>query len=497
MKIKDLLKNVRVIETINYDDNMEIDSICDNSTYATKRALFVSINGYSSKGENYILDAENKGAVAVVCTHRLVTNCAQIIVENERIALSIIAGNFYNNKHKQLKIIGVVGTNGKSSCSQIIFDMFTKINKKVGLIGTNIVRFNDKMMENNMTTPDPIYLHNIFYNMANDNVEYVVMEVSAHAIFLNKVYGIKFETLLFTNISQDHLDFFKTMETYAKVKMDFFNKVNTKSAVINIDDDYGVRILNKSNVPLITYGIKNPSDIFAIDIRLNLKKSSFVVNMCDDILMVNTKLIGLFNVYNILGTLGVMKMLGFNLGKIQTAVQGISAVEGRFMSVDMGQKFNAIIDYAHTPKSMEIVLNQVRKFTKGNIITVFGCPGNRDETKRSIMGEIAGKLSNFVIITTDNPQYENAYRIIREIELGVKNTDCQYLIVEDREMALRCALSICEDDCSLVVIGKGAETYQNINGYKIPYNDKKVLMICMEEELKQREIQNRLQKDKK
>ena len=180
-------------------------------------------------------------------------------------------------------------------------------------------------------------------------------------------------------------------------------------------------------------------------------------------------------------------MLGLKIEQIIKAVKGIKRVNGRFMTVDLGQKFNVIIDYAHTPKSMETVIKETRKLTKGNIITVFGCPGNRDETKRSIMGEIAGKLSNFVIITTDNPQYENCYRIIREIEMGVKNTECQYLIVEDREVAIRCALSVCENDSSLLIIGKGAEEYQNINGYKIPYNDEKVVKDCILEELISRE----------
>lgn len=272
MKLEKLLENVDIIEKINYKENIDISCVCDNSLNVKKGALFVCINGFTANGQNYALDAEKLGASVIVTTNKLEVNITQIIVKNERIALSVIAKNFYNNAVEKLKVIGVVGTNGKSSCSQIIFDMLSYLNKKVGLIGTNIIRYNGNVFENNMTTPDPLLLHKTFYEMLNAGIEYVVMEVSAHAIYLNKVKGIMFETLLFTNISQDHLDFFKDMETYSKVKIDFFNIANTKSAVINIDDKQGINILGKNDLPIITYGIKNPSDIFAIDIKLNLKQ---------------------------------------------------------------------------------------------------------------------------------------------------------------------------------------------------------------------------------
>ena len=488
MKLKQVLKNIEILEKINYDENVEIKGICDNSCLVKNGDLFICINGYSTNGGNYAYDAENKGAVVIVSTKKLDVDCIQIIVKDDRKALSIIASNYYNNSHKRLKMIGVIGTNGKSSCSQIIFDMLKGLNKDVGLIGTNIIRYNNEILENSMTTPDPIKLHKTLYDMEQVGIEYVVMEVSAHAIYLSKVYGIQFETLLFTNISQDHLDFFKTMDIYAKVKTDFFSLENAKSCVLNIDDSYGQKIMLKNELPCITYGLKNPSDIFAIDIKLNLKKSNFIANICDDIINIETKLIGLFNVYNTLGAIGVLKILGFKIEEIIKAVKSIKIVEGRFNSVDANQNFNVIIDYAHTPKSLEVVLKQVRKLTRGNIITILGCPGNRDETKRCIMGELAGRLSDFVIITTDNPQYENVYRIIREIEQGVKQTDSQYLIIEDRKMAVRCALSICDDNSTLLVVGKGSEDYQNINGYKIPYNDEEVIKECLQEELDARKI---------
>lgn len=481
MKLNDLLKNVDVLERVNFSDNIVIDNVCDNSNSCTKNSVLVCINGYNTKGEKYVRQAIEKGACAVVCENKLDANITQIIVKDCRKALSLISQNFYNNAHKKLKIIGIVGTNGKTSCCNIIYNMLLNLNKKVGMIGTNMVKFNDKEYEINLTTPDPLQLNEWFLKMVNENVEYVVMEVSAHAIYLNKVYGIKFESLLYTNISQDHLDFFKTMENYSNVKIDFFNTQNAKSCVVNIDDSYATNLLNKTELPVLTYGIKNPSDIFAINLKMDLTGSNFTVNICDEIDNVSTNLKGLFNIYNILGSMGVLKMLGFKSEEIFNSIKNLDVVKGRFNLIKQGQNFNVVIDYAHTPESLEKILNEIKVLTKNEIICVFGCPGNRDETKRSIMGEIAGKYCSFVVITNDNCQYENSFLIMKEIEKGVKKTNCQYLMVEDRKLAIKCAMSVIKPNQTLLIAGKGMETYQNINGFKVPYSDFKVATSCLNE----------------
>lgn len=488
MKLKDLLKNVEVVNSINYDEDINIESVCDNSNKCVKNSMFICINGYNTNGQQYVKQAKNNGAIVVVSENIANLKLCQIVVKNSRKALSIISQNFYNNANKQLKIIGIVGTNGKTSCCNIIFNMLSDLNKKVGMIGTNIVKFNNKEYEIDLTTPDPLQLNEWFFKMQQQDVEYVVMEVSAHAIYLNKVFGIKFECLLYTNISQDHLDFFKTMENYSKVKIDFFNLKNAKSCVINVDDDYAKTLLSQTDLPVLTYGIKNPSDIFAINLKMDLSGSSFVANICDDIGSVTTNLKGLFNVYNILGAMGVIKMLGFSSDKIFKSIEKLNVVNGRFNILKCGQNFNVVIDYAHTPESLETILSEIKSLTKNDIICVFGCPGNRDELKRSLMGKIAGKYCSFVVITNDNCQYENSFLIMKEIEKGVKKTNCQYLVVEDRKMAIKCAMSVVKPNQTLLIAGKGMENYQNINGFKVPYSDFKVATDCLTQMLGQKNI---------
>lgn len=483
MKIKNLINNVEILESYNLDYNLNIKSLSDNSTKCKNESLFFCVNGFSCNGENYVNQAVKNGAIAIVCEHKLNVKIAQIIVKDVRKTMSLMCANFYNNCHKKLKIIGIIGTNGKTSCSKTIKAMLENLDKEVGFIGTNMVCYNNSKYETSLTTPDPLQLHKIFKDMVKCNVEYCIIEVSAHAIFLNKVYGIKFETLLFTNISQDHLDFFGSMDNYANVKMNFFNLKNAKSCVINIDDEYGRGIVKNTNLPIITYGIKNPSEIFAINIKLSLEGSEFVVNVVDDIFKVKTCLSGMFNVYNLLGCIGVLKIIGFSEKDIKNASKNLQQVEGRFNLIKCGQKFNIILDYAHTPKSFECLLSNVKNLTKNKNICVFGCPGNRDELKRSIMGEIAGKFCDFVIITADNPQYENSFLIMKEIEKGIKNTNCQYLLIEDRKLAIKCAMSVASNNSNLLILGKGIESYQNINGFEVPYSDLVTIKECVREYL--------------
>lgn len=479
MKVKKIINNVNIKALKNVDETQEISNLTDNSLGCSKNSMFFCLNGTNVSGENYAKQAIENGATIIVTENELSLNIPQIIVEDTRVAISEMSSNFYSNAHKKLKVIGVVGTNGKTSSANIIYTMLNSLGENTGFIGTNLVMINGKNYNTNLTTPDPIELHKIFKKMVTNKVKYCVMEVSAHAIYFNKVKGINFETLLFTNISQDHLDFFKDMQTYASVKTNFFNQKNAKSCVVNVDDDYGKNILSSTDLPAISYGIKNPSEIFAINIKMNLDGSSYVVNMLDYIFNVKTKLCALFNVYNVLGAIGVLKMIGFEENQIELACKNINVVGGRFNLIKLGQKFNIIVDYAHTPEGLKSLLQETRNLTKKSNICVFGCPGNRDELKRSIMGEIAGNNCEFVVLTSDNPQYENSFRIIKEVEKGIKKTNCQYIIVEDRKLAIKCALSVLKNDCNLLIVGKGAENYQNINGFKIPYNDSLAVKECV------------------
>lgn len=491
MKLKQLLKGVNFEQIIDYEEDLEIEYLCDNSKKIYKNSLFFALNGTNTNGANYVSEAIKNGAVVIITEKEIKINSinridfkvhknapisepkkvCQVIVKDARKVMSIICANFYENLHKNLKIISVVGTNGKTSTTHILAEIIKASGKSVGVIGTNQVCYNGKVFDNDMTTPDPIELHKIFYEMAKNNVEYVVMEVSAHAIYFEKMYGIKNECVIFTNFSQDHLDFFKTMENYKSTKIKYFDKEYSKSCVLNIDDKVGREILSKTNLTAVTFGIKNPSDVFAVNVKMDLKGSNFVVNSFDEVFEVNTNLTCLFNVYNMLSCIACANILGISNKVIKTALKNISGIAGRFNIVDNKQNFNIIIDYAHTPESLRNLITNVKSLTKSHIITVFGCPGNRDETKREIMGKIAGELSDYCVITSDNPQYENSYRIMRQIEYGLSQTKCPYKLIDDRNQAINLALSLAQPKSTVLIVGKGIENYQNINGEHIQFSD--------------------------
>lgn len=502
MKLKELLKDVIFEQIIDYNEDLEIEYLCVNSKKICKNSLFFALNGTNTNGQNYALEAVENGAKVIVVENDVKNNFINkidfkmyknasnlesknvcvILVKNARVAMSKICANFYENLHKNLKIISVVGTNGKTSTAHIMSKILSQCGKSVGIIGTNMITYNGITIENDMTTPDPIELHKIFYDMAKNNVEYVVMEVSAHAIYFDKLYGVKSECTIFTNFSQDHLDFFKTMENYKTTKMSFFDRLYTKSCVLNVDDQVGREILSKANIPAVTYGIKNPSDVFAVNVSMDLNGSQFVVNSFDDVYEIKSNLTCLFNVYNILSCIACASLLGISQNHIKRAIKNLGDIAGRFNVLNFKQNFNVVVDYAHTPESLKNLLVNVKKLTKSKIITVFGCPGNRDEKKREIMGTIAGELSDYCVITTDNPQYENSYRIMRQIEYGISKTKCAYKLIDDREEAINLALSLAQPKNTVLIVGKGIENYQNINGEHIPFSDyecvKKQLMLA-------------------
>lgn len=495
MKIKTVLSNLNIKSIRNYNEEINVVNICDNSTNVKNGDLFVALCGTNTTGMNYCTDAINNGAVVVVCDSKFQDKIEKnqknnkmcfVFVDDSRKAFAILCANFFDNAVKDLKIISVVGTNGKTSTAKIISNILMTSNKSVGVIGTNAIYFNNEKIENDMTTPDPYFLHKTFFEMRQKGIEFVVMEISAHAIYFQKVYGIKSECMIFTNFSQDHLDFFKTMENYKRTKVDYFCKQNTKCIVVNIDDEVGREILKKADVPCITYGIKNPSDIFALNISMNLEGSEFVVNMLDKVFSVKSNLTCLFNVYNILASISACSLFQTKISTIKLALKQTKEIEGRFNLIKSKQNFNIIVDYAHTQESLKNLLQNVKTLTKGKIITVFGCPGNRDELKREIMGEIAGNNSDYVVLTTDNPQYENSFRIMRNIEAGLLKTNCPYKMIDDRKDALMLAISLADNKSTIVVAGKGMEEYQNINGEHIAYNDKKQIeeLLIMAKKLK-------------
>ena len=476
MKLKELIKNLDAIK-IKGDVDKEVTDVKTDSNFITAGNLFICLNGGSFDGHDYVKQAENYGAVAIVAEREIESRLTQIIVKNTRRALSIISAEFFGNSHKRLKLIGVVGTNGKTTTSHMIYEILNKSGINCGLIGTLGARYNDVCVQPTLTTPDPIELHKLFRDMENGKIETVVMEVSAHAIHFDKIYGLEFEVGIFTNLTRDHLDFFSDMDTYKKAKLKFFSE-NVKGYIVaNIDDKCGIEI-SQNYKSVITYGIDNPSDNFAMDINFNEGKTSFIANLFDYVCNVNISFIGKFNVSNALAALSTACLIGVKPQKAVKSIEKISGVSGRLEQVYQGE-FSIFVDYAHTPDGLENVLKTLKKEKRGKLVLLFGCGGNRDEGKREKMGEIAGRYADFTVITSDNPRFEEPMDIISSIEKGILKVNRNYVIIESREDAISYALNLLKENDVLLIAGKGSENYQEILGIKIPYNDKDTVIELM------------------
>ncbi len=469
MKLLQLLKGVNVKEIVGEQD-LNIKEIVIDSNKVVANSIFICISGKDFDGHSYIRQAQNYGAIATICERKLDCNITQIIVDNSRLAMSQIASNFYGSVDKKMQIIAVVGTNGKTTTSHFIKSILESANIKCGVIGTLGTYYCDKYIEPALTTPDPIELHKTLYDMYACGVKKVVMEVSAHAIYLDKITNIKFYCAVFTNFSQDHLDFFSNMENYKKAKLKFFKNNNCKYIVTNSDDELG-REIAKLRDNVVTYGMDNPADVFAINVSCKSKKTSFFLNLFDYVEQVNLNMIGFFNVYNALASSCVCSILGLKQDKIIKGLNNLENVEGRLERV-YNNDYEIIIDYAHTPDGLTKSLLAVRPFVKNRLILVFGCGGNRDQAKREIMGEISASLADFTIITSDNPRFEEPMDIIYQIEKGFRKKSKHYLIIEDREDAIKYAIDIAVKGDIILIAGKGSEKYQEVLGIKRLYNDK-------------------------
>lgn len=466
MRLKKILKDVEIISTKNFK-NYNIKSITHISNDVIGGGMFICIKGANFDGNDYIDDAISKGAKCIITETDVSCGVTVVVVKDIRKTMSIIAKNFYNRCVDSLKLVGIVGTSGKTTTSLIIGNILSKIDNNIGIIGTNGIFIGNIKISNKFTTPDPIDLHYIFYQMKSLGVKTIVMEVSAQAISLKKLYGIKFDICVFTNITQEHLDFFDSMEKYVRCKMDFFDKQNMRECVINIDDFYGRELAYKTNVPCISYGVKSPANSFAIDIQSGLQKLKFTANILDDIMLVDTSLIGDFNVYNLLAGMTVAKMLGVDAKDILSSVNSMSQIPGRLNVFEKDDK-TVIVDFAHTPDSFEKTLSFLRPFVLGKLYVIFGCVGYSDKQKRMDMGLIANKYSDSIILTTDNRDFVNFEDICKDIKIEITKECTQ---IEDRKTAIKKALSMLNCGDVLCVLGKGAEDFQKVNGKRCEYSD--------------------------
>lgn len=471
MKLEKLIENLDA--NVVGETDHEIFDITYNSKEVTKGSLFVCIRGGNSDGHDFAKDAEKNGAAAILCEKQVQVNIPQIIVSSTRKALSKVFSCFYDNPQNKLKIIGITGTNGKTTTSFLIKSILEESGKKVGLIGTQGAFIGKQFFQTGLTTPDPQFLFKLLKQMVDFGVEYVVMEVSAHALSLDKTEGIVFEVGVLTNLTQDHLDFFKTMENYKHAKLKLFERNKIKSAVLNFDDEFGRELGETIDVPFLSYSLNNPSDVFAAKIGNKNGKNKFIVNILDNVFDVESNLIGEFNIYNSLAATSVAAMLGCSPKQIKSGLEKLSGVEGRLNRFNLSNGVVAFIDFAHTPDGIEKALNAIRELKFKQIITVFGCSGNRDKDKRHKMGQIAEKLSDYVVLTTDNPRFENPELILDDIEIGMEKTAHTRFV--SREQAIEFALTLAKKGDCVAILGKGAETYQDINGVNVPYNDFEVV----------------------
>lgn len=480
MLLQYLLENLTNVE-ISGQTNKEINKIEYNSNKIKNGDVFVAINGYKDNGIKYIDDAISKGAVAIVhegdIEHK--EDITYIKVENARIALAIMASTYYGDPARKLKMIGITGTKGKTTTAYMIRDIMLASGKKIGMIGTVCNTYGKVTEESIRTSPESLDLQALLARMVDAGMEYVVMEVSSHALELERVYGIKFLVGVFTNLSEDHLDFHKTMDKYLEAKAKLFKQ--SDFAIINGDDIYAPRLLKMIDIKKATYGLDNAVDLTATDIRVNPSYVEFKMYVNRMLETIKINIPGRFTVYNALAAIGVCSLFGAQMDAISGAL-GALRVPGRNEVVELNKTFTVIVDYAHTPASLEAILSSAKKYTKGRIICVFGCGGNRDKEKRAMMGEISGRLADFTIITTDNPRDEKPSKIIEDIESGIKQTRGLYKCIENRRQAIRFAMRIAWKSDVIIIAGKGHETYQEVeNGKKLYFDDKEIVRKIAEE----------------
>lgn len=473
MKLSLLLNGIKYVSQ-NFVD-VDVVGLTHNSKTVAKDFLFFAISDGVCDGREFVPEAVANGARVVVCAsgsdfdkNHLGNDVVVVEVGDVRFAMSILARNFYGKPDEQLCLIGVVGSNGKTTTSTIIYEILQFANKSAGIIGTNGVKFGGHLFDSGMTTPDPIELFSYLAQMVVEKIEYVVMEVSAHSIYYQKIAEIKFDVGVFTNISNEHLDFFGDMENYAHVKKSFFSPNYVKECVINIDDDLGMQIAYDADIPCVSFGLTRPANIFALDTVINFDYMSFVVNAFDDILRIKSRLVGDYNVYNIMASIGVCRLVGLDDESIVGGISNIQNVEGRWQTYDIGNDNKVVVDYAHTPDGFDKVLSLVKSLRTGKITTIFGCVGYSDSEKRTQMGEVSSRYSDKVIITTDNICDAKFEDIVCDI---AKNIECEYQIIENREQAISNTLNSLTKGETVVILGKGNEKYQKIGKEKIPYSD--------------------------
>ncbi len=480
MKVKELLCGLNVLKAT-ADLEMEITSVAYDSRKVTPGSLFVAVTGFATDGNKYIPMALQKGAVAVVTAKEPEEDIPYVLVESDRLALAVIGSNYFGNPGKAMKLIGVTGTNGKTSSTLLLKHVLEQVlDAKVGLMGTMENMIGHESIPTERTTPESFELQALLAQMRDAGCTHAIMEVSSHAIALERVGGLHYTVAAFTNLTEDHLDFHKTMENYCDTKAELFNRCD--KAVANCDDAWFDRLCGNASCDLLTVSVKGKAGLYAENAQLLSDGIRFTAVYGEERVEVKLPIPGKFTVYNALTVLGMALQLGISLADAAGALATARGVKGRVEVVPTpGKDYTVLIDYAHTPDGLENVLSSVKGYCKGRLIAVFGCGGDRDPIKRPIMGKIGTDIADIAIITSDNPRTEEPAAIIRDIVNGVDSAKNNYEVIENRIEAIHHAMDIAKKHDIIVLAGKGHETYQEVCGVKHHMDEREIVAAHLEE----------------
>jgi len=475
--LQDILFGVSLREVVG-STQLSIKDIQIDSRKVQEGSVFVAIRGIQADGHEFIATAIQNGAIAIVCEklpHSLQEGVVFIVVANAQESVAVMAHHFYDNPSTQIKLVGVTGTNGKTTVATLLFKLFKGLGYTCGLISTVENHIGDTIVPATHTTPDPIQLNALLQKMVQAGCTYVFMEVSSHAIHQHRITGLQFVGAAFTNITHDHLDYHKTFEAYLEAKKAFFDALPSSAfALSNLDDKNGAQMLLDTKAKKLTYALHAPSNYKGKILENQLNGLVLLVNEME----VHCRLIGTFNAYNFLAVYGIAIQLGATSEAVLTVLSALTGAEGRFDYIISADQIIGIVDYAHTPDALENVLTTIAKLRKGNeqVITVVGCGGDRDKTKRPIMAQVACDLSTKVFLTSDNPRSEDPNDIIKDMEQGLSSSaKRKYINIVDRKEAIKAAVSFAQPGDIILVAGKGHEKYQEIKGIKHDFDDKKIL----------------------
>ncbi|MBT2624428.1 UDP-N-acetylmuramoyl-L-alanyl-D-glutamate--2,6-diaminopimelate ligase [Bacillus sp. ISL-32] len=479
MKLTKLLTYLTTEPSVNDFHDPDITSIEMDSREVKTGSLFVCVKGYTVDGHDFAQKAVENGASAIVAERELDVSVPVTIVRNSQRALSVLSDAFYGQPTKQLQLIGITGTNGKTSTSHMVDEILKKAGKRTGLIGTMYIKIDEETFPVKNTTPESVTLQKTFKKMNDKHVDIAIMEVSSHALSMGRVHGCDYDIAVFTNLTQDHLDYHKTMDEYRQAKSllfsqlgGAFNHEKPKRAILNADDEASAYYEKVTAAHISTYGIKNDADVMAKHIKTTAQGTSFELVTNKGTKPITISLVGQFNVYNVLAAVATCIAAGIPFETVAEAVEELHGVRGRFELVNKNQEFPVIVDYAHTPDSLENVLKTCKDMTEGKVFVVVGCGGDRDKTKRPKMAKIAVQLADEPIFTSDNPRSEDPLAILRDMEAGVENE--YYHSIANREQAIFFAIANARKGDVVLIAGKGHETYQQIGAETFDFDDAEV-----------------------